>query len=139
MSIFITNSAFATKNLGKKIARALVANHDGSALVIALYGDLGSGKTTLTQGIADGLGIKDRITSPTFVLMKKFSNLYHIDCYRLQKPTDILGLGWQEIMENPKNIVVVEWPERIKKFLPKKTISVRFKFISLNQRKVTMV
>jgi len=106
---------------------------------VSIVGRSGSGKTTLTQGIADGLGIKDRITSPTFVLMKKFSNLYHIDCYRLQKPTDILGLGWQEIMENPKNIVVVEWPERIKKFLPKKTISVRFKFISLNQRKVTMV
>lgn len=142
--IIITRSAKGTMALGKKIAQGLIKQGPrGGASVLALRGDLGSGKTTFTQGLAEGLGVEDRIISPTFVLMKKFklptSNyklFYHFDCYRLQKPEEILQLGWREILADPKNIVAIEWPEKIKKFLPKETICLNFKFINKNQREI---
>ena len=107
--------------LGKKIAQKIVKQGPRQgAFVLALQGDLGSGKTTFIQGLAAGLGVESRITSPTFVLMKKFSIpnyqlqttnyklLYHFDCYRIDRPEEILALGWQEIIDNPHNIVAVE-------------------------------
>ena len=124
--------------LAEKILADLVKKPDRKqALILALKGNLGSGKTTLTQGLAKALGIKKRITSPTFVILKRFKNFYHIDCYRLRKPEEILELGFREIIANPKNIVVIEWPEKIKKLLPKQTIFLRFKFISEKQREIS--
>ncbi len=142
--IVITRSAKGTKFLGKKIAQGIIEQGPADrAFVLALQGDLGSGKTTFLQGFAEGLGVKDKITSPTFVLMKKFmvyglkfKAFYHIDCYRLQKPEEILELGWPEIIANPQNIVAIEWPEKIKKFLPQRTARLGFKFISKSQRKI---
>ncbi len=155
--IFTTLSAKETKGLAGKVLAGLIKKSPkdkapapkvlvrGQALVLALQGDLGSGKTTFTQGLAKSLIIKQRITSPTFVITKRFKiqdsrfkNLYHIDCYRLNKPEEILNLGWQEIIANPKNIVVIEWPEKIKKFLPKNTIYLKFKFINENQRYISL-
>lgn len=92
----------------------------GGAVVVALSGDLGSGKTTFTQGFAKSLGIKERITSPTFVILKRFKindlrfkNLIHVDAYRFENPKEMLDLGWKEMLSRPKNIILIEWAEKI--------------------------
>lgn len=99
---------------------------DKHAKVIALVGDLGAGKTTFTQGFLKELGVKRRVISPTFLIIRNYDiqsahykNAFHMDCYRLQKPEELLALGFKEALENPENIVLVEWPELIKKYLPK--------------------
>ncbi len=101
---------------------------------MALKGDLGSGKTTFTQGFLRGLGIRGKAQSPTFVIFKRFAlrdlpftNVYHFDCYRIKKADELKILGIKEILENPKNIVLIEWPERIKKILPKNIWKIEFK------------
>ncbi len=110
-------------------------NSKASALVIALKGNLGAGKTTFIQGFLRGLGVKFKITSPTFVIIKNYQlpitnyrSAYHIDCYRIKNHKEILDLGFKEIISNPQNIVLIEWPERIAKVLPKKRISILFKY-----------
>jgi tRNA threonylcarbamoyladenosine biosynthesis protein TsaE len=104
------------------------------AVVLALKGDLGSGKTTFTQGFLRGLGIRGKAQSPTFVIFKRFAlrdlpftNVYHFDCYRIKKADELKILGIKEILENPKNIVLIEWPERIKNILPKNIRKIEFK------------
>jgi len=113
------------------------------ALVLGLKGDLGGGKTTFLQGLARGLRIREKILSPTFILMRKFQipnskfqTFYHIDCYRIEKPKEILDLGFKEIILNPKNIIAIEWSERVKKILPKETITLKFNFINKSTRKI---
>lgn len=89
--------------------------------VFALVGDLGVGKTTLVQGLAQGLGVKDPITSPTFTLIKEYSGrlkLYHIDVYRLDDPEEILHLGLDELLMG-QGLVVLEWADQVKDYLPK--------------------
>lgn len=114
------------------------------ALVIGLEGELGSGKTTFIQGLAKGLGIKERITSPTFVIFKKFElcptlsfkYFYHIDCYRLDTPSQLLDLGIKEIINQPENLLVIEWAERIKKILPKNILWIVFEHLGQDQRQI---
>lgn len=110
-----------------------------SAFVIGLEGNLGSGKTTFVQGFAKGLGIKEKIKSPSFAIMKifelghkknkSFNHLIHLDAYRLNKPEEILDLGFEEIIKNPKNLVLIEWFEKIKKILEKPHIKIAFKIL----------
>jgi tRNA threonylcarbamoyladenosine biosynthesis protein TsaE len=138
MQTVITNSSSATQKLGGDLAKDILKRGaKKQALVLGLTGNLGGGKTTFMQGFAKGLGIKDKILSPTFVIMKHFGNFYHIDCYRINKPEEILELGFEKIIADPKNIVAVEWPEKIKKFLPQDTIYIGFEFIDDNTRKIT--
>lgn len=92
--------------------------------VICLYGPLGAGKTTLVQGLARGLGIKRRITSPTFIIVRKYGRFWHVDLYRLNSPEEIEALGLREILADKENIVAIEWPEKIDKILPKGAIKV---------------
>lgn len=150
---FETKSKNQTKKLAKllcqtilkeKIQRLPADRENNKALVIALSGDLGAGKTTFVQGLMNGAGIKKKITSPTFVLMKKFQipkakfqinskfqnlkfkNIYHIDCYRIKKTEELFNLGLKEILKNPQNIVLIEWPEIIKRYLSKDVIRIEF-------------
>lgn len=116
--------------------------YDG-AVIVGLYGDLGSGKTTFTQCVAKLFGIKEDITSPTFVIEKRynvdnpnFKQLIHIDAYRLESSKEARALGWNEISINSHNIVFIEWPERIEDILPKNHIKINFKFISENEREI---
>ena len=142
----LTKSAKETKKLGEKLAKRILLSFPSKrkkTMVIGLFGDLGGGKTTFLQGFAKGLGIKEKILSPTFILMKKFQitkfkYFYHFDCYRIKEPKEILDLGWEEIISNPQNIVAVEWADRIEKILPKDTISINFEFIDENRRKITI-
>lgn len=99
-----------------------------SATVIALVGELGAGKTTFTQGFLKALGVKHPVISPTFVLIRRyplknlqFTDAYHIDCYRLEKASELVKLGLKEILKNPAHLVLIEWPELIKKYLPQNT------------------
>ena len=118
-----------------------------SALVLALAGELGAGKTAFAQGFLRGIGVKKKIASPTFVLIKnyklKIKNYklaYHIDCYRIHKPEELLRLGLKEILNNSQNIVLIEWPERIKKILPKNSVCLKFEHAEkINERKITLV
>lgn len=129
---YITRSKKETKDLAKKLAKKLTG-------VIALIGELGSGKTTFAQGFAEGLEIKEKIISPTFVLIRqhKIPNskkiLYHIDLYRIE---DIKSLGLDELWSNKENIVLIEWAEKIKKLLPKNTTYIQFKILSENKRQI---
>jgi len=128
----ITKSALETQKLGEKIGCDLKPG-----TILALYGELGSGKTTFIQGIAKGLGIKKRVISPTFVFMKQYgSHFYHIDLYRIEKLEDTKSLGLEEIFTDLDGIIAIEWAEKIKKILPKKRIDIYFDYISENQRKI---
>lgn len=90
-------------------------------LVITLAGDLGSGKTTLTQAICRGYGVTESVTSPTFALVHRYaaprSPVYHLDLYRIDKPSDLVNLGWDEISTSHA-LVIVEWPERAGDLIP---------------------
>lgn len=142
METFITSSAKETEKLGEKLAKRL------SERIFALIGELGSGKTTFVKGFAKGLGIKKRIISPSFVFIRQYkiqssiinhqSFLYHVDLYRLEKPSDAKGLGLEEIWSNPDNMVIIEWAEKIKRLLPKKRIEIYFEYLGKNQRKITV-
>ncbi len=116
------------------------------AAVIALTGDMGSGKTSFTQGFAEALGIKERVTSPTFAIQKvyklnpmkgtQYEHLIHIDAYRIEDPKEILDLGWEELISNSKNIIIVEWAERIKNILPKDRIRINFEHTEDKKRRI---
>ena len=132
----ITQSPGETQKLGQKIGSDLKSGKLKKR-IICLYGDLGSGKTTFIQGLAKGLGIKKRITSPTFVFVKKYQpSFYHVDLYRIEKLEETKGLGLGEIFSDPQAITAVEWAEKIKEILPKKRINLWFNYLNQNERKV---
>jgi len=141
---YITKSDLETQRLGRELAKIILkAKSRKGAFVIGLEGDLGGGKTTLLQGFARGLGIKEKILSPTFVIMKKFAikrgnykSFYHIDCYRIQKPEELLDIGFKEIISGSKNIVAIEWVERVKSVLPENFLKIRFDFIDDKKREI---
>ena len=118
-----------------KVAKEVVSLPPSkTAKVISLVGDLGAGKTTFSQGFLKELGVTRRIISPTFLIVRPYSLLaartsfvraFHIDCYRLNRPEELLALGFEEIIGDPKNIVLIEWPEIMEGHLPKETISIR--------------
>lgn len=102
--------------------------------MIALSGELGSGKTTFAQGFFRGLGIRKKIMSPTFVLFrrhpmrsKSFASAYHIDAYRVRNPREFSGLGLGEILVDSENIVLLEWAEKAKRFVPQNAIRISFR------------
>jgi len=143
---YLTENPAQTKKMGEILAKEILKTHiGGKALVLGLEGDLGGGKTTFLQGFAKGLGIKEKITSPTFVIIKRFRipcfmphDFYHIDCYRIRKPKEIFNLGLLKIISNPRNIVAVEWADRIKKILPKNVLFLKFGFVDKTSRKITI-
>lgn len=144
MKKVLLKNAAATKKFAAKLAKKIISNKSNlqrrTAIIVALIGDLGAGKTTFTQGFAKSLGVKGRIVSPTFLILRayslppsqykihnsRFEKFYHADCYRIHKSKDLKILGFKEIFKNPENIVLVEWADRIKKILPKDTIWLEF-------------
>lgn len=149
---YLSISPSQTKKLGEILAKEILKTKiKKTAVVIGLKGDLGGGKTTFLQGFAKGLGIKEKILSPTFVIIKRFkipkskhltSNiqyLIHIDCYRIEKPKEILDLGFKEIISNPQNIVTIEWANRIGNILPKNVIIIKFEFLNKTTRKIYLI
>ena len=137
---------------------------DNSATIVGLFGDLGAGKTTFTQALAKNLGVTEVVTSPTFVIEKiyllkdgekpaesslyltktnrsdsfppVFERLIHIDAYRLDSGKELLSLQFAEIQKDPKNLILIEWPERVIDVLPADLIKINFKFINENEREI---
>ena len=136
---YISPSAFKTRKFAEKFAKQILKQktlQTEAAAVICLCGELGSGKTTFLQGFAKGLGVKEKILSPTFIIMRKFKNFFHFDCYRIENPKEILSLGFKEIINNPSNIISIEWADRIKKILPPKKYEIKFQILGRNKRKI---
>ena len=145
MKITITKNEKETEAFAGKLAKDILSKKNDKATVVALDGVLGSGKTTFTKGFAKELGIKEEITSPTFIILNEydidtpaFKKFYHIDCYRLKNEEDLNSIGFFDILEDSENIVLVEWAGKIKKVIPKDAVKIKFYYISENKRKISV-
>lgn len=140
---FITKSPAETEKIAAKLAKEVLAREQNKyAAVVGLVGELGSGKTTFVKGFARGLGIKQIIQSPTFIIARRhslknrnFKNFYHIDVYRVG-PKDLLMLDWRNWIKNSENIILVEWADRISKIMPKNSIKIHFEILENGKRKI---
>lgn len=164
---YLTKSPTQTKKIGAILAKRAsnTKYRNKQAFVLGLEGDLGGGKTTFLQGFAKGLGIKDKILSPTFVIMKrfeitsldspsrrggrnqpskesktaaKFEIFYHIDCYRIKSAKELLDLDFKEIVANPRSIIAIEWADRVSSIMPLHSLILRFRFIDDKSREITL-
>lgn len=136
-----TKSDKETKKLGGIFAREVLKEKSKKhALVISLEGDLGAGKTTFTQGFGKFLGIKERIQSPTFVIMRKYHphNFIHVDAYRL-KFKDFKVFSWKNFVKDKNNIILVEWGNKIKNILPKNSLRIIFKHAKNSNERIIII
>ena len=119
---FITNGPEETEALGARLARALEPG-----AVVAFTGDLGAGKTAFVRGLARGLGIRDRVTSPTFTIVNEYEGgrlpLFHFDLYRLGSADELFDIGWEDYLARG-GVCAVEWSERMEELLEPGTIRV---------------
>jgi tRNA threonylcarbamoyladenosine biosynthesis protein TsaE len=139
----ITKSTAETQELANNIAKEIIANKRPN--LVLLEGELGGGKTTFTQGFIAGLGIKQNVTSPTFVIMKPYKvpdseyKVYHFDLYRLSQEWEVLDLGIMDLLQNPQNILLVEWASKTPKLwenLPHSKIE--FEVFNVTVRNITI-
>ena len=153
---YTSNSPLQTKKIASKILPKLKGKN-----IICLYGELGAGKTTFVQGLAKALGIKKRLTSPTFILLKEYKvashqppatrmginwkletgnwkHLIHVDCYRLASEKDLKSIDLTEIWEDKQNLVIIEWAEKFSQILPRQRIDIKFEHTGKNKRKITI-
>ena len=116
--------------------RSFAAEH---ATLVTFSGDLGAGKTTLIQEIAKQLGVTETLQSPTYVIYKRYGNIIHGDMYRLESSDEILKLGWNELLADPKNILLIEWPEKIEAVIPEWAVKVVLRHNSVDTRSIDIV
>ncbi|MDP3697289.1 MAG: tRNA (adenosine(37)-N6)-threonylcarbamoyltransferase complex ATPase subunit type 1 TsaE [Candidatus Taylorbacteria bacterium] len=160
--LYLSKGSKETEKLAGLLLKKISKLNHKKAIVVALEGELGAGKTVFVKGVARALKIKAKIKSPTFTLMKKYSItssrkskilnpkfqtnskfkiqnskfLYHLDCYRLKDHRDLKILGVKEILNNPQNIVLIEWSDRVREILPQKHIKIHIDHIDKNKRKI---
>ena len=146
MSTSITsNNLEDTKKIADAFMRTIELS-DTHATVYGLSGDLGSGKTTFAKEVAEILGIsKDEVTSPTFVIEKiykikhsHFTHLVHIDAYRLDDEQEIIDIGWNDIVQNNQNLILIEWPEKVRSVMPQFSKTISFKFVDEITREIIL-
>lgn len=136
MKTIKTKSAEETKQFAKNLARDFLKGG-----IIALSGDLGAGKTTFAQGFAQGLNIKDKVISPTFLTIRQYpiptrnNWFYHIDLYRLEN-IDLKDSGLEEILSDETNVVLIEWADKISEYLPKSAKKIELKKINAQEHKI---
>lgn len=153
---YVTKSAAETATFAKKWVESLAPEKNSDvisgATIIALNGNLGSGKTTFTQAVARELGVTEQVTSPTFVIQKIYeiknteflekkaplTRLVHIDAYRLEDASELETIGFSEIAADAKNLILIEWPERVAQLLPKNTRNIYFTFVDENTREIVV-
>ena len=135
MKIITHNEKEFTK-IAQTFTKKLRPRETGATLV-ALSGELGAGKTFFARQCGRVLGVRERIISPTFVIMKKYKIrggqykfFFHLDAYRLKSGKELLRLGWKEIISNPENLIFLEWPENVSKTLPRYTKKIFVKHVS---------
>ncbi len=140
MNRLITKSAEDTQKLAEKFAKKYA-----KGAIITLSGPLGAGKTTFAAGFAKGLGIKSKLISPTFILVREYelpftsnAKLYHIDLYRLENKQQILNLGLNDIFDNHRNIILIEWAEKLANLQNKPIIKINFKYLTKSKRQITI-
>ncbi|MBA7654947.1 tRNA threonylcarbamoyladenosine biosynthesis protein TsaE [subsurface metagenome] len=138
MMIVETKSAKETIRLGKKIGKLLRPGD-----VVALIGKLGSGKTTLTQGLAKGLGVKKKnyVTSPSFTLIKEHKGrmpLYHIDLYRIDNLKEVYDLGYEEYFYG-EGVTIIEWAKKVRRLLPEEVLIINLEIIDENRRRIEFI
>ena len=129
----ITNNEAGTMLEGEKLGRALA-----SGAVVALYGELGAGKTAFTRGLALGLGINACVSSPTFTIVNEYLGkiaLYHFDMYRLESEVELFDIGWDEYLERD-GVCVVEWSEKAPFAFPPDAVIVRLENIGNDMRRI---
>lgn len=138
MTKFITKNPRQTKKIGFKLAKYLKPGD-----ILALIGDLGGGKTTFLQGLGLGLGVRQKILSPSFLQLKPYPTgkksikfLYHFDFYRLTSFSPLETRGLSEYLKTKNSLVAIEWANRIKKFLPRKTKYIYFTFLDKYKRRL---
>ena len=128
LGTFVTGSLDETKQLAAKIAKEVE-----SGVIIALIGDLGTGKTIFAQGFAKAMGISETVGSPTFKLISEYVGakcwLFHIDCYRLKNVQQFINIGGEEYLTTDTGITLIEWANVIEEILPKDTIIIKLKRI----------
>lgn len=128
----------AMRLLGRELAGTLQIGD-----VLMLHGDLGAGKTTLTQGIAEGLGIHGPVQSPTFTLVREHDapsmKLYHLDLYRLDDPDELEDIGYEVYINPPDGVSIIEWPERAGDWLPDRFMIVRIEHLGGDRRQVDLL
>lgn len=132
-NIYLSKTEKETFRIGKKISKILKPGN-----IVCLFGDLGSGKTVLTKGIAQGLGIApEDIHSPTFTLMNIYFSkkvvVYHFDLYRIENPKELMQVGYEDFFYGT-GITVVEWADRLGMLLPKERVSVEIRHRSKKER-----
>lgn len=133
---FITHSSDETIELGKKIGSLLRGGE-----VLAYCGGLGAGKTTITHGIAQGLGLRDDVSSPTFALVNEYRgriSLYHFDMYRITGGLDLETTGFFDYMDSD-SVLAVEWSENIEEDLPHDSIVIKITRVDDNTREIEVI
>ena len=135
MEEIICENLIKTDKLAKKFARLLCGGE-----IILLNGDLGAGKTTFVKSVLKYLGVKDNVTSPTFTIMKSYTgkrfNIYHLDVYRFESSQEIYGCGIDEVLfsGDNRNLIFIEWSEKIKDILPDNCIEIEISLLEDNKR-----
>ena len=128
-----------TKNLGQELAKEILKRKDKSAFIVFLDGDLGTGKTTLVKEIIFALGIKEKVKSPTFTIIEPYElndkNIYHIDLYRINDPSELEIIGLREYLNESEAIIFIEWPEKSFGFLKEFDLKISLKHSSEKERK----
>ena len=142
----LSKSPKETSNLAKLFAQEVLKTESGKrALIVGLVGELGTGKTTFTKTLLRTLGIRGRVASPTFIFsrryrskLKYYKNIWHFDVYRLNSPKEVREIGLKEAVSQDKNLVIVEWADKVEGLLPRVTIWVEFKHgVKSNERHIT--
>lgn len=135
--VITIESADAMQKLGRELAASL---NPGD--VVLLHGDLGAGKTTLTQGVALGMGIDQPVQSPTFTLVREHDGtsmrLYHLDLYRLDDPDELEDMGYEVYINPPDGVSLIEWPERAGDWLPERFLLIQIEHQGGDRRSVTI-
>ena len=145
----LSRSTQETEELAKRLAAGLKVGD-----ILALHGDLGSGKTTFTSYLVSALGIEKRVQSPTFVILRRYAAetdetaeniggslngikiVNHLDLYRVQSKAEVEDLGLGELFSEPNSIGVIEWPEIAQEFLPENVIKINFEYVDENTRRI---
>lgn len=132
----LSGSPDKTRDIGEKLGRGLKKGD-----IVALIGELGSGKTCFTQGLMKGLGVKDhKITSPSFVLINEYKGIlpvYHFDIYRLNNVNEVIDLGYEEYFYG-SGVTIIEWADKIEELLPVDCIRVKLRIVGSDEREINI-
>lgn len=158
---YVSKKLTDTQKFASEVMAKLENEYEGGdqSLLICLFGNLGAGKTAWVSACAEYLGVKEHVTSPTFVILKNydlpakvfsekkfrrvnpknilaFKRMVHIDAYRLESAKELLNLGWDEILKEKGNIIFLEWPEKVSEILPQTSAKIYLNHLGETQREI---